>query len=98
MSNTTIDIIGYVGAFLISIAFLPQTIKLIKTKNTKGLSLISYTIYQIGLISFIIYGSLINNIPLLAANAFATIINIILLILIIYNLYYNKKKTITKNK
>ena len=98
MSSTTIDIIGYVGAFLISIAFLPQTIKIIKTKNTKGLSLISYTIYQIGLISFIIYGSLINNIPLLAANAFGTIINIILLILIIYNLYYNKKKTITKNK
>lgn len=92
MSNIAIDIVGYIGAFFISIAFLPQTIKLIKTKNTKGLSLISYSIYQIGLTSFIIYASLINNIPLLAANAFATIVNIILLTLIIYNLYYNKKR------
>lgn len=92
MSNITIDIVGYIGAVFISIAFLPQTIKLIKTKNTKGLSLMSYSIYQVGLTSFIIYASLINNIPLLAANAFATVINIILLTLIIYNLYYNKKR------
>lgn len=92
MSNTTIDIIGYIGAVFISIAFLPQTIKLIKTKNTKGLSLMSYSIYQVGLISFIIYASLINNIPLLVANAFGTVINVILLTLIIYNLYYNKKE------
>ncbi|BET38927.1 SemiSWEET family transporter [Spiroplasma ixodetis] len=91
MSNIAIDIIGYIGAFFISVAFLPQTIKLIKTKNTKGLSLISYSIYQIGLTSFIIYASLIKNIPLLAANAFGTVINIILLTLIIYNLYYNNK-------
>lgn len=101
MSNTAIDIIGYIGAFFISVAFLPQTIKLIKTKNTKGLSLISYSIYQIGLTSFIIYASLIKNIPLLAANAFGTVINIILLTLIIYNLYYNnkdKKNNLTSKK
>ncbi|WP_174481053.1 SemiSWEET family sugar transporter [Spiroplasma endosymbiont of Danaus chrysippus] len=101
MSNIAIDIIGYIGAFFISVAFLPQTIKLIKTKNTKGLSLISYSIYQIGLTSFIIYASLIKNIPLLAANAFGTVINIILLTLIIYNLYYNnkdKKNILTSKK
>ncbi|BDT04239.1 MAG: hypothetical protein FCO83_00020 [Spiroplasma sp. WSS] len=101
MSNIAIDIIGYIGAFFISVAFLPQTIKLIKTKNTKGLSLISYSIYQIGLTSFIIYASLIKNIPLLAANAFGTVINIILLTLIIYNLYYNnkdKKNNLTSKK
>lgn len=101
MSNIAIDIIGYIGAFFISVAFLPQTIKLIKTKNTKDLSLISYSIYQIGLTSFIIYASLIKNIPLLAANAFGTVINIILLTLIIYNLYYNnkdKKNNLTSKK
>ncbi|WP_425381491.1 SemiSWEET family sugar transporter [Spiroplasma endosymbiont of Polydrusus pterygomalis] len=92
MSNIAVDIVGYIGAIFISIAFLPQTIKLIKTKNTKGLSLMSYSIYQVGLTSFIIYASLINNIPLLAANIFGTVINIILLTLIIFNLYYNKNR------
>ncbi|WP_342275960.1 SemiSWEET family sugar transporter [Spiroplasma endosymbiont of Nebria brevicollis] len=91
MPSIVIEIVGYIGALLISIAFLPQTIKLIKYKNTKGLSLISYSIYQVGLILFIIYSSIIKNYPLLAANAFGTVVNIVLLVLIVYNLYYIKK-------
>lgn len=86
-----IQIISYIGAFLISVAFLPQTYKLLKTKNTKGLSWISYAIYQIGLIFFIVYASFGENWPLLAANAFGLIVNSALLILIFYNLYKVKK-------
>lgn len=91
MPSIIIDIVGYVGALLISIAFLPQTIKLVKDKNTKGLSLISYSIYQLGLILFIIYSSIIKNYPLLFANVFGTIVNIVLLTLIVYNLYSKKQ-------
>lgn len=91
MPSIIIDIVGYVGALLISIAFLPQTIKLIKDKNTKGLSLISYSIYQLGLVLFIIYSSIIKNYPLLFANVFGTIVNIVLLTLIVYNLYSKKQ-------
>ena len=91
-STITIDIVGYIGALLISIAFLPQTIKLIKDKNTKGLSLLCYSIYQVGLTLFIIYAAITSNYPLLAANTFGTVVNIILLTLIVYNLYYNKKQ------
>lgn len=91
MPSIIIDIVGYVGALLISIAFLPQTIKLIKDKNTKGLSLISCSVYQLGLVLFIIYSSLIKNYPLLFANVFGTIVNIVLLTLIVYN-FYSKRQ------
>lgn len=84
------DIMGYIGAVFISIAFLPQTYKLFITKDTKGLSLTSYSIYHIGLTLFIIYASFTHNYPLLAANAFGWIVNLGLLILICYNLYHNK--------
>ncbi|MDQ7983278.1 MAG: SemiSWEET family transporter [Spiroplasma sp.] len=85
------QILGYVGAALISIAFLPQTYKLIKTKDTKGLSLTCYLIYHLGLTFFIIYGSFSHNWPLVAANAVGWVINLILLALICYNLYQAKK-------
>lgn len=84
------DITGYIGALFISIAFLPQTYKLFKTKNTKGLSLICYLIYHLGLTLFIIYGSFTKNYPLLIANAFGWIVNSCLLFLIFYNIYHNK--------
>ncbi|MCL6428637.1 Sugar transporter SemiSWEET [Spiroplasma sp. JKS002669] len=86
-----IQIINYIGAFLISVAFLPQTYKLIKTKNTKGLSWISYVIYHLGLTFFIVYASFQENWALLAANAFGWIVNAILLGLIFYNIYKVKK-------
>ena len=99
MSNILFEIIGYLGAFLISVAFLPQTIKLIKNKNTKGLSLICASLYQLGLILFIINASLTPNYPLLAANVFGAIVNTILLSLIVYNLYYKKtNNTIEKEQ
>ena len=90
--DTIIKILGYMAAICIPLAFLPQTIKIIKTKNVKGLSLISYSIYQLGLILFIIYAAFKDNVPLLLPNIFGTIVNIILLILIVYNLYYQKQK------
>lgn len=91
-----IEIISFISAFFISIAFLPQTYKLIKTKNTKGLSLTSYLIYQFGLTLFIIYASFGKNWPLLAANAFGWLVNCILLALIFYNIYQIKKSNTTK--
>lgn len=90
-----VDVMGYIGAVLISIAFLPQTYKLFKTKNTKGLSLITTLIYHLGLTLFIIYASLSNpiNYQLLLGNAFGWVVNICLIALICYNLYYKDKKS-----
>lgn len=87
------NIMGYIGALLISIAFLPQTYKLLKNKNTKGLSLTCYLIYQFGLTLFIIYSSFTQNYPLLISTIFGWIINSYLIFLICYNLYKIKHKT-----
>lgn len=93
-----VQILGYISAFFISIAFLPQTYKLLKTRNTNGLSLTSYLIYQIGLTFFIIYASFMKNWPLLAGNVFGWVINIFLVSLIIYNLVQIKKANGSKKK
>lgn len=85
------DIIGYIGALFISIAFLPQTYKLFKTKDTKGLSLTCYLIYHLGLSLFIVYASFTQNYPLLVANSFGWVVNFCLLFLICYNLYHNSR-------
>ena len=94
------NILGWLGAILIGVAFLPQTYKLFKTKNTTGLSLTCYLIYHIGLSFFIIYASFTivyepyPNYPLLVGNIFGWIINFYLLFLICYNIYNasDKKK------
>ena len=70
--NTNL-IIGLVAASLTTFAFLPQSIRAIKTKHTKDLSLPTLIMLEIGIVIWIIYGFLISDIQLLAANTISFI-------------------------
>lgn len=74
-------IIGLVAASLTTFAFLPQSIRAIKTKHTKDISLPMLVMLEIGVVIWIIYGSLISDIPLLAANTISFIFVTITLVL-----------------
>ncbi len=62
------EIIGYFAAFLTTISFLPQVIKTIKTRDTKGVSLFMYSLFVAGVFLWLIYGILLENIVITSAN------------------------------
>lgn len=86
------EILGYIAAICIPLAFLPQTIKLIKTRKTSGLSIFSYTIYQIGGLTFLIFGILRNDIPMITCQTITAALNFIIISIIINNLIKGKHK------
>jgi len=63
-----IDIIGFIGAFLTTISFLPQVIKTLKTRDTSGISLIMYLIFVCGVCFWLVYGILLHNYIIVIAN------------------------------
>lgn len=73
------NIIGYVAAFLTTVAFLPQTIKVIYTKDTKSLSLIGYSLFFVGVLLWEIYGILNEQYPIIIANIITAILTFIIL-------------------
>lgn len=85
-----ITILGYIAALFVSVAYLPQTIKIIKLKKADEFSLLFISLLIFGLLLFVIYGYFISAIPLIIEST----ISIALLMPIIY---YNKKKG-TKTK
>ncbi|GIR50383.1 MAG: hypothetical protein CM15mP59_1250 [Flavobacteriaceae bacterium] len=50
------ELIGFIAAVCTTFAFLPQVIKVWKTKQTKDLSLRMYTIMFIGICLWFVYG------------------------------------------
>lgn len=78
-------IIGLIAASLTTFAFLPQSIKAIKTKHTADLSLLMLIMLEVGIVIWIIYGLLEKDIPLLAANSVSFVLITITLILKIRN-------------
>lgn len=71
--------IGYIAATCTTIAFLPQVIHTIRSKNVKGISLNMYLILELGLILWLMYGLHIKDLPIIAANSVTLIFSSVIL-------------------
>jgi MtN3 and saliva related transmembrane protein len=83
--------VGYLAAFLTTVSFLPQAIKTIRTKCTKGISAIMYSLFTIGIFFWLVYGILVEDKIIIAANFITFIFAFIILFITIYNLRKNIK-------
>jgi MtN3 and saliva related transmembrane protein len=59
------QILGLVATILFSVMLIPQIIKTIKQKNTKGISLWLFLIFFLANIIALIYAFMINQLPLI---------------------------------
>lgn len=62
------DIIGYPAAFLTTVAFVPQAWKSWRTRDLSGISLPMYALFTLGVALWMVYGLLINSLPVFIAN------------------------------
>ena len=80
-----IKYIGFFAAFCTTVAFVPQAIKVYKSKSTKDISLYMFLIFTIGVLSWLVYGIIIFNLPVILANAVTLVLSLFILI---YKLRY----------
>jgi len=64
-----ISIIGLIAGTCTTVSFVPQVVKSYRLRETKDLSLLTYTVLAIGILLWTIYGILINDVPVITANA-----------------------------
>jgi MtN3 and saliva related transmembrane protein len=69
INGFNIDIIGYIGAFLLSTMFIPQVYQIYNTKNTQAISYYSQFISLLSSLIMLIYGVLLNSIPIMISNS-----------------------------
>ena len=83
-----IDLFGYSSGVFVGITLLPQVIKVFKTKSTKDLSHIFLALSLIAAASKLIYGILINQLPIVVT---APIIGIETLIIMIGKCVFDRR-------
>ena len=76
-----ITIIGLIAAACTTFSYIPQAIKTIKTKDTKSISLLMYWIMTVGIVLWLSYGVLKNDLPIIIANTITLLFAGIILIL-----------------
>lgn len=61
--------IGFVAAFCTTVAYVPQAIKVYKTKKTKDISLGMFILMVVGVSSWLTYGIMLDSAPMIFANS-----------------------------
>jgi MtN3 and saliva related transmembrane protein len=77
-----IVLIGLIAACITTFSFVPQLIKVIKTKNVSDLSINMYILLCIGFSLWLTYGILDKSLPVSLANLVSLILGLTILILI----------------
>lgn len=61
--------IGTFAATITTLAFIPQVWQVYKTKKTNDISLTMYIVFCVGVFCWILYGILLQQWPIIIANA-----------------------------
>ncbi|MBN8534169.1 MAG: SemiSWEET transporter [Rhizobiales bacterium] len=69
MSPASIEMIGAIAATITTLCWVPQAIKVVRTRETAAISLMMYLMLALGIAMWLAYGVLIGSWPLIGANA-----------------------------
>ena len=61
-------LVSAVAAVLTTIAFVPQAVHIIRCKETRAISLQMYVVFAAGVALWLVFGLMIWNWPIIAAN------------------------------
>ena len=75
------SLLGTIAATCTTLAFLPQVIHTIKTKDTEAISLTMYVMFVFGVLCWLIYGILSKDMPLMMGNGLTLILSSVVLYL-----------------
>lgn len=83
-----IEYIGLAAGICTSVSLLPQVIKIIKEKKAEAISYFMLAILIIGQATWIWYGIMKSDLPIILTNSISVLVNIIM---IIFTIKYKEK-------
>ncbi|HYD03437.1 MAG TPA: SemiSWEET family transporter [Alphaproteobacteria bacterium] len=84
-----IDILASVTGILMSLAYYPEALEIIKNKSSKNVSRLSYGLFALGTTTWLVYGIIIKSLPVILGFALGVVGSWLVLIL---TFVYGKKK------
>ncbi|MBL0743912.1 SemiSWEET family sugar transporter [Chryseolinea lacunae] len=77
-------VVGIAASALTATSLLPQLLKLIREKKAQDISVTMLSVLLAGLVLWICYGVLKNDLIIIVANAFAVLVNLTTFFLTLY--------------
>lgn len=81
MQDSLIALIGFAAAFCTTAAYVPQVMRIWRTRSTQDISLGMFLVMTAGLIFWLIYGFSLHSFPIIACNGATLVLTSIILVL-----------------
>lgn len=81
MNSLFINTIGLLAGLLTTIAFIPQVLKIYRTKSGRDISARMFTMFSIGIGLWLYYGVLLQSLPIILANAVTLVLTLTIIAL-----------------
>ena len=81
MSPVLTEWVGYAAALTTTVCWLPQALKILRERQTEGISLLTQSVFVTGIFLWLIYGLSVASPQLVAANAVTLLLAAAILVL-----------------
>jgi MtN3 and saliva related transmembrane protein len=77
----TAEILGFAAGFLTTIAFIPQVVKIWRSKSARDISLPAFSTFTVGIAIWIVYGVVKDAPPIVLWNAITLVLAVAILVM-----------------
>lgn len=76
-----VDFLGLAAATLTTGCFVPQVVRLWRTRNAEGISLVTFAAFSAGVALWLGYGLILGALPIILSNAITLVLAIAIIVL-----------------
>jgi MtN3 and saliva related transmembrane protein len=73
------NFVGYLAAGLTTSSFVPQVVRVVRTQDTRAISVLAYAAFCLGVAGWLVYGIALGSPPIIIANGITLVLASIVL-------------------
>lgn len=74
------DGVGALAAVLTTLCWAPQAVRILRTRDTRAISLVTQASFTLGVALWLVYGLMVGSAPVIGANAVTLALSALILI------------------
>lgn len=90
--------VGTLAGTLTTIAFIPQVIKTWKTRSARDISLLMFLLFSTGVLLWLVYGILLNAMPIIIANGITLALSASILVMKVKDLLSERRRELAADQ
>ena len=81
MSDLALNVLGFFAGVLTTAAFVPQVLKIWRTRSARDVSLAMYAVFTTGVVLWLVYGIALGSVPIIVANVLTLVLALAVLLM-----------------